>query len=112
MSSQYRGMRVGHAPVGNSGCWGLTMMDAPLLALPDCPSCQQLCKARAGRGVGLQSQDILPYGGSWTGAVLLVLDSQGWLGKGSGKLNRIKGGCLDEQASYSGCESMTCVVFQ
>lgn len=24
----------------------------------------------------------------WDGAVLLVLDSQGWLGKGTGKLNR------------------------
>lgn len=92
MSSQLTGMRVGHAPDGSSGRWGLTMMDAPLLALPDSPSCQQLSKAGAQRGVGLHGLDIPPCGGSWTGAVLLELDSQGWLGKGSGKLNRNKGG--------------------
>ena len=68
------------------------MMDAPLLAPPDSPSCQQLSKARAQRGVGLHSLDIPQCGGSWTGAVLLVLDSQGWLGKERRKLNRNKGG--------------------
>ena len=114
-------MRVGHAPDGSSGlvggggawqwwtlpCW-----------LPDSPSCQQRSKARAERGVGLHSLDIPSCGGSWTGAVLLVLDSQGWLGKGRWKLNRNKGGRqegrggLGEQANYSGCESVTCVVFQ
>lgn len=91
-SSQHTGMCVGHAPDGSFGRWGLTMMDAPLLALPDSPSCQQVSKAGAARGVGLHSLDIQPCGGSWTGAVLLALDSQGWLGKGSGRLNRIKGG--------------------
>ena len=100
--------------MGAQGSGGLTMIDASLLVLPDSPSCQQLSKATARRGVGLHSMDILLCGGSWTGAVLLVLDSQGWLGKGSGKLNKIKGGGSGEQANsgYSGCESMTCVVFQ
>lgn len=51
------GMRVGHAPGGSPGHWGLTVMDAPLLALPDSQSCQQLSKARARRGVGLHSLD-------------------------------------------------------
>lgn len=71
------------------------MMDAPLLALPDSPSCQQLSKARVERGFGLHMLDIPQCGGSLSGAVLLVLDSQGWLGegwgKGRGKLNRNKG---------------------
>lgn len=88
------------------------MMDVSLLALSDSPSCQQLYTALAGRGVGLHSLYILLCGGSWTGAVLLVLDSQGWMGTGSRKLNRIKSGGLGEQANYSGCESLTCVVFQ
>lgn len=74
--------------MGAQGTGGLTMMDAPLLAIPDPPSCQQPSKATGGRGVELQSLDALQCGGSWTGAVLLVLDSHGWLGK----LNRNKGG--------------------
>lgn len=76
----HRHVCVRHAPSGSSGhC--LPMMDAPLLDLADSPSCQQLCKARAERGVGLPSLDIPLCGGS-SGAVLLVLDSQGWLGGG------------------------------
>lgn len=63
------------------GSWALgpDMMDAPLLALPHYPSCQQLSKALALTGIRLRCQGVPPCGGSWTGAVLLVLDSQGWL---------------------------------
>lgn len=109
-------MRIGHSPDGCLGLCGPTVMNAPLLALQDSLSCQQLSKARAARGVGLQRLDISPCGGSWTGAVLLVLDSQGWQAKGSGKLNRNKAGgwgeVWGERGNYSGCESVTCVIFQ
>lgn len=84
----HRHVCVRHAPSGSSGhC--LPMMDAPLLDLADSPSCQQLCKARAERGVGLHSLDI-----PLCGAVFISA--------------RIPGVTGIRQPNYSGCKSVTC----
>lgn len=105
-------MFIGRFPYRSSKLWGPRQWWTPPCLPSPSLSCQQLPEAIAGRDIGLHSLDTLLCGGSRTGVVLLVQDSQGWLDKGSGKLNRIKDGCLGEQANGSGCGCLTFVVFQ